>query len=121
MTPGLISTRLGAPYSHISSHLPQAMHLSSSTVLTTPSASMNSLERTVFTRAAAARAWETLSPIRRGECASPQRNMPSVAKSTGLSFMCASRKNPSLFSGTLSIFASSWLSGFGCTAAFRTM
>jgi len=60
-TPGLTSTMFGAPYSQSSSHLPQAMHFSSSTTLTTPSASMKSFERTVLTLAAAARACETLS------------------------------------------------------------
>jgi hypothetical protein len=41
-----------------------------------------------------------LSSIRFAEWAKPHKNIPSVAKSTGRSFICASRKNPSVVSGT---------------------
>ena len=40
-----------------------------------------------------------------GEWAIPQTKMPSVAKSTGRSLACASKKNPSSFKGTFSILA----------------
>ena len=47
------------------------------------------------TTSAAALACAMDSSMGFGKWQSPAKNMPSVAKSTGLSFICASRKNPS--------------------------
>ena len=102
------------------SQSPQATHLISSTKAIVPSASIKSLERTVHPRDTAAFAWEIDSSISFGECAKPARSTPSVANSTGRSFMCASRKNPSAFSGTFSIWASTSLSAGGSIPALNT-
>ena len=46
----------------------------------------------------AAFAWAIESSIVFGQCAKPATNTPSVAKSTGRSFTCASKKKLSSFS-----------------------
>ena len=68
------------------------------------------LAMTAVARATAAPAWAIVSPMVLGKWAMPARKTPSVAKSTGRSFMWASRKNLSAVRGTLSIFASGALS-----------
>ena len=60
--------------------------------------------------AAAAFACTIDSSMNLGEWASPARKTPSVAKSTGLNFMCASKKKPSSLRGTLNILERTSLS-----------
>ena len=67
---------------------------------------MRDLERMVAARDAAAMAWAMLSSAVLGPWASPHRKIPSLAKSTGRSFRCASRKKPSWVSGNFSFCAS---------------
>ena len=50
----------------------------------------------------------------------PAMNTPSDAKSTGLNFTCASRKNPSASSETLNNFATSCASSRGTTGMDNT-
>ncbi len=100
---------------------PHPMQRFSSTCDTVPSASNVFLDRMVAALAAAPQACEMLSSMNFGQCAIPQRKTPSVAKSTGRSFMWASKKKPSFVKGTLSISAIRLLSGFGMVAALKTI
>ena len=61
------------------------------------------LESTVAARPATALAWAMVSSMKRGECAKPQMNSPSLARSTGRSLGWASRKNPSVVSAVRSM------------------
>ena len=61
----------------------------------------------VVAREDADNAWAILSLIVALPRAVPHKKIPSVAKSEGLSFTCASKKNFSLFTGTFSILANS--------------
>src|SRR4030042_105344 len=94
---------LRAPYGHTCMHVPHPLHLFSSTTLVSASACTYPLAIGMAALDAAAEACVTASVMSAGPLHVPQTNMPSVAKSTGLSFTCASRKNPSWPNGTLSI------------------
>src|ERR1039458_8120871 len=80
----------GAEYGQTVTQVMQEMHFCWSTYETWALTSSCVLDSTVAARAAAARACEMFSSMNFGEWARPQRKMPSVAKSTGRSFMWAS-------------------------------
>lgn len=92
----------GTSYGHIRRQVRQTTHLFPSITETTPPTSKWSFARIVAARPAAACDWAMDSSISLGECASPHKNIPSEAKSTGRSFICASRKNRSAFNVTFS-------------------
>ena len=104
----------------MSTHNPQPEHRASFIQAIVPSPSTNGFDNIVQALAAAPHACDMLSSTNFGECANPHRKIPSVANSTGLSFMCASKKKPSLLSGTFSIFARSSFPFGGKVAALRT-
>jgi hypothetical protein len=82
----------------------QAAQRSGSTLATTPPTSIESCEIKQQALEEAARAWETLSSINRGEWAIPQIKIPSDCVSTGRSLTWASKKKRSLVTGTLYLF-----------------
>ena len=96
------------------------MHWSGSTQAIWPPTGIFFRERIDAARPATAVAWEIVSPMNFGAWADPQRNSPSLAKSTGRSFMCASRKKPSAFSGTRNSSDNSPRSARGTAGAART-
>ena len=98
----------------------QEMHWSGSTQAIWPPTGIFLRDRIDAARPATAVAWEIVSLMNFGAWAAPQRNRPSLAKSTGRSFMCASRKKPSAFSGTRSSSDSSPRSARGTAGAART-
>src|SRR3989339_105125 len=102
---------LSAPYGHTSMHVPHPVHLVSSTTDDSASACTYPLAMGMAALEAAADPWMTDSDMSAGPLQVPATYMPSVAKSTGLSFTCASRKKPSCPKGTLSIFDRSPASG----------
>ena len=78
------------------------------------------LERIAAARAAVPFPWAMDSLICLGKWANPARNIPSLAKSSGLNLRCASRKNPSALSGTFRAVPSTWASGWGRTGIDNT-
>ena len=98
----------------------QEMHLSGSTQAIWPPTGICLRARIDAARPATALAWEIVSLMNFGAWAVPQRNSPSLAKSTGRSFMCASRKKPSAFSGTRNSSDSSLRSARGTIGAAST-
>jgi hypothetical protein len=60
-------------------------------------------------RTDAACAWAIVSSNALGEWASPHRNTPSAAKSTGRSLTCASKKKPSEVSGSFKQLAQGFI------------
>src|SRR4030042_1334299 len=104
MPPFSPGTSSGAPYGQSSVHSPQPTHSSLST--TAESGSIQTFFANMGAAAddAAAFAWATLSGMSLGLWQHPARYMPSIAVSTGLSFGCASAKNPSALTVRLSTF-----------------
>src|SRR4030042_1533711 len=91
----------------------QAVHLRGSTRAAWPPISKYGRARIVAARPAAAWSWAIVSSMNRGEWASPQTNTPSLARSTGRSLGCASRKKPSAVSDVLRVTDSARLSAGG--------
>ncbi len=67
----------------------------------------------------AALAWAMVSSLIFGAWDMPHMKTPSVAKSTGRSLTCASRKKPSWFVGTFSIWPMAAFSGLGTVPTDR--
>ena len=103
----------GAMYGQTCTQVMQEMHLSGSTQAVWPLTGIFFRDRIDAARPATAWAWAIASLRNFGAWAVPHRNSPSLAKSTGRSFMWASRKKPSAFSGTRSRSDSSCRSARG--------
>ena len=91
------------------------------TSATKPEVVISPALRNLLARPAAPLACDIESCMFLGHCATPQRNIPSVAKSKGLSFTWASRKNPVLSRGTLSIIANSFRLSAGTIGVAKTI
>src|SRR5271157_4361162 len=110
----------GAKYGHTCTQVMQAMHLFGSTHAVCAPTGITLRDNIDAARPATALACDMVSLMNLGACAVPHRKRPSLAKSTGRSFTCASKKNPSALSVTRKSSESCWRSSRATIGEART-